>query len=174
MDLKSLKERIKEKTGLSDKSLTYIILAVCAVLLLIIINGLDSGQDKKTEPKLPESSVMQENDFCTELKKQLEEIVSEIDGVGKVKIMITVSGTSTQEYQTDIEKNSDQEKKKTVVLGNKEALVKGTLNPQIEGVLVVCDGGGNIRVQEKVINAVSTVLNISSSKVYVTNRIKER
>lgn len=105
---------------------------------------------------------------------QLEEIVSEIEGVGKVKIMLTVLGTSTVDYQADIERGGEQEKSKTVIIGNKEALVIGRQNPRIEGVLVVCEGGGSISVREKVINAVSTVLNISANKVYVTNRIKER
>lgn len=173
MSFKSLKEKIKEKTGLTDKSLTYIIIAVSAVLLLIIINSFDTTQDGKAEKQsiLPPA---ENTDYCAELTKQLESIVSEIEGAGRVRIMITVSGTSIKEYQTDTEKSSEQEKNKTVIIGSKEALVKEILNPEIEGVLVVCDGGGNIRVREKVINAVSTVLNISSNRVYVTNRIKER
>ena len=53
-------------------------------------------------------------------------------------------------------------------------LVRKIENPEITGVLIVCDGGDDIGVKEKVINAVSTVLNIPSNRVYVTNSSKER
>lgn len=78
------------------------------------------------------------------------------------------------EYQTDIDKSETDETQKTVIIGNKEALIKSIENPRVAGVLVVCEGGDSLKVKEKVINAVSTVLNISSGRVYVTNRIKER
>lgn len=175
MSFKSLKDKIKEKTGLSEKSLAYIIIALFAVLLLIIINSLDSAQKENSHPQQPDAlSNVDEGDYCGELTKMLESIVSEIEGAGRVRIMITVSGTAMNEYQTDTEITQDQQKSRTVIIGSKEALLKGVLNPQVEGVLVVCDGGGSVSVREKVINAVSTVLNISSNKVYVTNRIKER
>ena len=54
--------------------------------------------------------------------------------------------------------------------GKKEALVKKTLEPKISGAVVVCEGGDNIQISEKVIRAVSTALGISSSKVCVEDK----
>lgn len=45
MELRSLKEKIKEKTGLNDKSLKYIAMALLAVVLLITINSLESKKE---------------------------------------------------------------------------------------------------------------------------------
>ena len=39
--------------------------------------------------------------------------------------------------------------------------------PQVRGVIVVCDGGDNIAVKEKVINAVSGVFGISTTRISV-------
>lgn len=173
MNLKSLKEKITDKTGLSSKALTYIIIVLCATALLIALNSLedkDSGV-VNTERTEPESVSL---DYEKALCEQLENVISQIEGVGKVSIMITFEGTASNEYQTDIDKSETDETQKTVIIGNKEALIKSIENPRVAGVLVVCEGGDSLKVKEKVINAVSTVLNISSGRVYVTNRIKER
>ncbi len=45
--------------------------------------------------------------------------------------------------------------------GKKEALVRKIIKPQICGVVIVCEGGGDIKVNERVLKAVSTVLGIS-------------
>ena len=54
--------------------------------------------------------------------------------------------------------------------GKKEALVRKIIKPQICGVVIVCEGGGDIKVNERVLKAVSTVLGISSSKICVEGR----
>ena len=54
--------------------------------------------------------------------------------------------------------------------GKKEALVRKIIKPQICGVVSVCEGGGDIKVNERVLKAVSTVLGISSSKICVEGR----
>ncbi len=173
MDLKSLKQKISDKTGLSSKALTYIIIVICATALLIALNSFEDNGKKQAESEQdkPESF---DTDYERSLCGELEAVISQIEGVGKVSIMVTFEGTAQNEYQTDIDKSEKDETLKTVIIGNKEALIKSVQNPRIAGVLVVCEGGESIKVKEKVINAVSTVLNISSSRVYVTNRIKER
>lgn len=173
MDLKTLKEKITDKTGLSSKALTYIIIVICATALLIALNSFEDKDGEAAKAQRPEPEAVNLN-YEKALCEQLESVISQIDGVGKVSIMITFEGTATNEYQTDIDKSETDETQKTVIIGNKEALVKSIENPKVAGVLVVCEGGDSLKVKEKVINAVSTVLNISSGRVYVTNRIKER
>lgn len=94
MDLKSLKEKITDKTGLSSKALTYIIIVLCATALLIALNSLedkDSGV-VNTERTEPESVSL---DYEKALCEQLENVISQIEGVGKVSIMITFEGTAS-------------------------------------------------------------------------------
>lgn len=173
MDLKSLKEKITDKTGLSSKALTYIIIVICAAALLIALNSLENKDDETVKAERTEAE-SESLDYEKAICEQLETVISQIEGVGKVSIMITFEGTASNEYQADIDKSETDETQKTVIIGNKEALVKSIKNPKAAGVLVVCEGGDSLKVKEKVINAVSTVLNISSGRVYVTNRIKER
>ena len=51
--------------------------------------------------------------------------------------------------------------------GKKEALVLTQLEPKIQGVVIVCEGAGNIRVEADLTNVVTTALNIPSTRVCV-------
>ena len=52
--------------------------------------------------------------------------------------------------------------------GAEQALSVTELQPSVKGVVVVCEGGDNKEVQEKVRDAVKTALNITSKRVFVT------
>ena len=51
--------------------------------------------------------------------------------------------------------------------GGEEALLTKQLQPDILGVVVVCDGGSNSDVQESVVNAVSTALGLPTNRISV-------
>ena len=51
--------------------------------------------------------------------------------------------------------------------GEKQPLITTELQPKIQGVVIVCDGADNARVQWDLINVVTTALNISSDRVCV-------
>ena len=52
--------------------------------------------------------------------------------------------------------------------GKREALLKTEKQPKVKGVVVVCEGAGNIVVEQRVLNVVTTSLDIPSNKVCVT------
>ncbi len=172
MELKSIKESLKQRFKLTEKTTIYLIIASLAVILLIFMNGFESDETEEISDDYVVPNV--DTQFSDSLCKQLEEIVSKIEGVGDVSVMLTMEGSSSIVYVEDIEKADLEKKTETVIIGNKEALIERIDCPKVKGVLVVCTGGEDINVKEKVINAVSTVLNISSNRVYVTNSTKER
>ena len=51
--------------------------------------------------------------------------------------------------------------------GAKYPVVEKTLRPVVQGVVVVCQGAGDITVVSNITNAVSVVLNIPSNRVCV-------
>lgn len=157
---------IKEFLSSNNKIKIYLILATIAILLLMFIRT-DSEENKSSS----EGSINfeYESKYEQDITKELVNIISQIKGVGKVSVMLTIESTPVYVYSEDVQKTIDSKKTETVILPNKEALIKRIDTPKVSGVLVVCTGGDNPSVREKVINAVSTVLNISSSKVYVTS-----
>ena len=170
MEHKSLKEFFAQRFKLSKKTAVYLLAALLAVILLLATGNREDTAETASDASYSESDAM----FSKNMTSQLEDIISKIDGVGDVSVMLTTRGSSEIVYAEDTQKDELDRKTETVIIGSKEALVRKIENPEITGVLIVCDGGDDIGVKEKVINAVSTVLNIPSNRVYVTNSSKER
>lgn len=155
MDISKIREKIKS----SPKIITYITIVVICIALLLIMNSSFEESSAEEEDAL----TLGDTAYKDQLEKELESIISKIEGVGKVTVMLTVESTYSYEYVKDY---SDDETE-TVIVGNKEALISKISNPTVSGVLVVCSGGDSASVKEKIINAVATVLDIPLNRVYV-------
>lgn len=88
--------------------------------------------------------------------------------------MITAAGSGEYIYAKDEKVDTDSESvskdEKYVIIGGngqKQALVRKIGNPEISGVVVVCEGGESSVVKEKVYNAVAAAFNIPSQKIFV-------
>lgn len=137
--LKELRELWK-----GDKKITVALLVGAALILLLSFGGFKGGETGSVVRPCEERSA-----YEAELEKRLTEILSEVEGIGELRVMVTLDSSERTEY------------------GKNEDMLLGVKMPQVRGVIVVCDGGGNVIVQEKVIRAVSGVFGISSTRVSV-------
>lgn len=126
--------------------------------------------------------------YAAGLEERLTAILQEIDGVGKARVMVTLENGYRKVYARSEKTNNDlledvragdekktQEKQvteQTYVLvdgaGGKVPLVTAQLEPEVKGVVVVCEGGGDPLVAGKVVDTVRVALNISSARVSVS------
>ncbi len=183
------KEFIKKAYAfLAEKKRTIIIIVGLAGIALIFVSGLLPEQSD-SEPEPDEALPITAEDYRKQLENELAAIISRIDGAGEVSILITMETTTEDVYAVERkteEKNSHsassgnydsdgeyKEENKYVTIkrkdGSEETVLQKQIMPKIRGVLVVCDGGGNSVVKEKITQAVSGVLNISGGKVFVTD-----
>ncbi len=176
-DLISEVKKIFESNQPYSKRLKFAVACcIAAVLLLIITDSFSGCESNSDKEKFMEKSLetFDLNSYETELERSLEEILSRISGVGDVTVMLTVSGTSETVYAVDSDtsasSDSVQNRSSIIIIeksDEKEALVSKIKKPEINGVAVICEGGDNAHVKEKIVNTVSTVLGISSSRVCV-------
>ena len=133
------------------------------------------GDEGKTQPdKSDMQNTVSYDTYVQDTELRLKEILEKIEGVGKAEVMVTVSGTEEYIYAQE-EKVKDNEKDHSsenqyVLIGSgsrKEALLKKVVNPQISGVVIICEGGDSNIVKEKVYNSVSAAFDISSNQIYV-------
>ncbi len=138
---------IKELKGLfeGEKKNTLIIIAGLAVILLLALIPIGGGQDKGENSFSSEELLRYEET----LEKRLTDILSEIENIGQIQVMVSLDASARSEYG----KNAD--------------MLLGTQAPKVRGVIVVCSGGDDVIVQEKVIRAVTSVFAISSTRVSV-------
>lgn len=171
--------------GLAEGSKrTKLIIAIGLIgIILIMLSEVmpDKSSAKKTDAAENHPSVTagdENEEYKLRTEAQLKALLEQIEGVGECEVMVTLEGTTEYIYAENISKYSDNDGARTsdkfdnnIVFtekdGEKQALVKKIIKPQIIGVVVVCEGGGNIRVNERVLKAVSTALDISSAKICV-------
>lgn len=158
------------------KDNTSAVLIILAVLGLVLMFG---GNFIKTGTKNETSETFDESKYIESLESRIVGIVSEIRGAGNASVMINIVSTTESVYVKENKKsydsgtdNSKSETQDSIITmtdgsGNQYALVTKKIMPEIGGVTVVCEGGGDQNVKAAVINAVSTVLNIGANKVCV-------
>ena len=183
----------KEKKALVNVSAAFIV----GVLLLLSSNVLTT-EKKVTEKALAEISAPAEASVPQErnleggaeerLESRLENILSQIEGAGKVRVMITLAQsheivvaedgkydrTRTEEIDAQggrrtVESLNTSGTKLTIKGedGSVTPLILKTIAPRVEGVIIAAQGGGNAVVKEQLLKAVQTVLGVEPHKVQV-------
>lgn len=167
-----------------------IIIAICGVVLVMLPSGSKSNSKNTSIVNKNETSEniieLSGEKYCEQLEKRLEDILSRIEGVGNVKVMITLKATSEKivlkevaydksNEHTGTEANIIRENYKeeeSVVFqedsdGNTVPYVIKENVPEIEGIAVVAEGGNNTNNILKITNVVQALFGVSPHKISV-------
>lgn len=155
----------------SDRAKKIIVVCGLAAMILILLSSFfgRSGSNADSQDKI--YSIDYE-----ELEKKLEDklcgLILQIEGAGKVSVMITVDRTELILYEknskTNGSENDHSEETEVALSGNsKEPLEIGKIMPTIRSAAIVCEGAKDPIIRERVTNVASKALNIGISKVYV-------
>ncbi len=121
--------------------------------------------------------------YCEQTEQKLSALLQNMEGVGNCKVYVTLENGVEYVYATEEKNNADlaQDGDKTTEKNDTQTsviLVDGDtgetglllteIQPQIKGVVVVCDGGDTEGVVQRVTAVVTTALNISTRRVCVT------
>lgn len=196
--IKRLKEFI---AGQDRKKLIENTAIVVIIGIIIIIAGSTMFKDDKTgkaeqqqKSTLKNSEPLQQVDSSTDsIEIRLRSLLSQMQGVGKVDVMVTYSTTRENVPAYDIKKSQSSTEEKdneggsrsitqeeydsTLVYedstaGGKVPVVLKELEAEVKGVLVVAEGADSVAVRERISNAVTVVLDIPVHKVQVVQRKK--
>ena len=127
------------------------------------------------------------NAYEAELETRLTQILSRIEGVGEVQVMVTVSRSSELILQSDTSREEStiretdsqggsrdntelREEGQTVLTGGSgtsQPYVVGEIMPQVEGVVVACEGGDRPTVQAEISAAVQALFDLAPHKIKV-------
>ena len=200
--IKKFKESIsKQKEQNNKKNIeNLVVFLILLIITIIAINTIWGGKKEETNQengntsykKLAENinnSIDSNNSQLNEynLEENLEDILSKITGVGKVKVLVTYSETSevvamynekntlnnTEETdtnggvrkieQTDTDKEIIYEEKN----GQKTPITQKVIMPKIEGAIVTAEGASDPAIKTNIIQAVSAATGISTYRIHV-------
>ncbi|NMB08307.1 MAG: sporulation stage III protein AG [Tissierellia bacterium] len=175
---------------IDNKKLIYnvFIILIIGIILLIMAN-IFLKNNKKTDLNSQLDYSMREAlntdlDYGSLLESKLEEILMELKGVGKVKVMITLEDTIEKIPAFNTIKNNEttseidsqggtreivrEDMNIQIVTSNEGGLmVLKEIKPTVRGVIVIAEGAENLEIKEMLYEAVKTVLGISGNRVEV-------
>lgn len=140
---------------------------ICIILIIGVVLMAIAGTGKNTSVKDEDKEYI--SNSCDE-EKRLENILSQIDGVGDVSVMITYYSSSEKDiaYETKVSsrEKEESEDKKAVMTGGEPMVLKEVF-PKVKGVIVIADGGGSDTVKRAVSEAVSASLDVPAHRVCI-------
>lgn len=160
------------------------IVGLCLILLSELL-AAPAAEEAILQSQSEENEV-----YITNMEEKLSRLVENVSGAGKCHVMITLEQGVQYVYASESKKVVDETQshdgtdsskiqqkdnsERSIVLleenGVSRALVETSKEPQVKGVVVVCDGGNSSIVQERITQLLTTVLGIGSNQVCVVPR----
>ena len=201
--MKNIPNKIKELYSAEGKESkkkmeNMVILLIILIITCIAVNKIWNGDKKEDETQTRQNTTTgkqlatQENNSnsenTTDLQSNLERILSNIDGVGKVSVLLTYSEsselvplydetkseTTTEEADTSGGKRTttDTNTQKSAIMqenssGEKSIITQKTVSPKIEGAIITAEGGDNANVKTQIIQAVEAATGLATHKIQV-------
>ena len=187
----------KQEGNDKKKVENLVFFVILLVVTLIIINYIWNGNKQTTKQENITNTkklAMQNNNETdeeinesNELESKLENILSKIEGVGKVNVCINYSESSevvamynenakvstTEETDTSggIRKIEENNIQKDVVYkeenGQKIPITKKIVEPKIEGAIITAKGAKNSNIKANIVQAVEAVTGLATHKIQV-------
>lgn len=183
----------------------FLIMILIGILFLVIVWPV--GEEKKdteslmnrntneiteiSEEKIDLSGRMTEDDmlsYSAYLEKDLEEVLADMDGAGRVKVMVTIESSREAVLEKDVvslregttEVDSAGGSRNTTHISNQEETVftdegssaqtpyvKKINAPKVQGVLVAAEGGQNAKVVKNITEAIQALFGIEAHKIKI-------
>lgn len=157
MELKTFGRKVKDYA----KKYRYVLLVLVVGLIFMLIPS-----KKEDEEQVQPAETVQTH-LQPSLDELLADILSKIEGAGRVQVLLTKAKGEETVYQTDT--NGTQIS--TVIISSQERAEEGLImqvNPPVYlGAIVVCQGADSPSVRLAVVEAVSDVTGLGSDRISV-------
>ena len=175
-----------------------LILLLIGILLIVIVIPVETPQEKNAQKESGEetfSASVGEAQAAGEYEEYLEQktakVLEEVEGAGEVTVMITLrsggqkiiekdqssSAQTTEEADSEggTRSTKDQSSDKTSIYeqysdGSSTPYVSKELSPEIEGVVVIAEGGDDAVVVKNITEAVQALFGVEAHKIKIMKR----
>lgn len=150
--------------------------------------------DSDIETGLTTSTSKQDSSRLYELRleQRIRDVLKNVDGVGEVDVMLTLFSSSEKVLRVDKERSraatsetdssggtrqqADESLRESTVLagssGSGEPVVEKELAPEISGIVISAQGGGNASVQKEISEAMQALFGLPAHKIKVLKRVE--
>ena len=174
------------------KKWQLLILLLVGILLMVIVLPVPDGREGSEEKEIQAAGEMADtSDYEAYLEEKTARTLQYVEGVGKAEVMITLKSSSQKVIEKDQQSSSqtteeedseggtrtlnDISSDKTSIYeqnsdGSQSPYVSKELTPEIEGVVVIADGGDNAVVVQNITEAVQALFGVEAHKIKIMKR----
>ncbi len=168
----------------------WLICGLAGLLLLVIAAPVKQKEQKKTQEKTTVSQTQEQTDdqIRQSYEKQLESVLSQVEGVGAVQVAVAMESTGKKQVEKDSpedtstssekEDSGTQRSSQTVTTGETTVYedtgdgghtpyISSSTYPEIRGVIVVAQGGGNPVIVQQIQEAVIALFHVEAHEIKV-------
>ena len=148
----------------------------------------ESTNKSAIQEKVKNTTSYSSNTYITEMENKLGNMLKKVSGIGQVEVYITLKTSeeqvplkdtpSTQESLNEVDgeggnrtNSSVKQDESTVMVtdgsGNSVPYILQKLEPQVEGIVVVAEGGNNDAVKLEIMDAAEALFNVPANKIKV-------
>ena len=168
MKKNELLSALRSLQGGKGRTSLAVAVGVLAMLLLFVSEFLTSGNKQSDEAYTAQTDTVSQNQ--TQLEQQLEELISQLQGAGRTTVMVTLPTGEETIYAVDTQTGDLQQQEKHGLLQDGSALAETTYLPQVCGVAVLCEGGGDVRVAARITELLHSLLDLPANRICVEHR----
>ena len=161
-------DRIKQQAVEYLRRYRYAALILVVGILLLCI-----PEKKESQPSM--EPVYTQTQDTEDLQKQLSELLSRMEGAGKVQVLLTQASGESYRYQTDEEHQTDgngmELRKETVIVTSESRAQSGLITrvdpPVYLGAIILSQGADSANVRLALTEAVKSATGLSADKITV-------
>lgn len=176
------KSRMARLVGSPRARQAVILTGVLGVVLILLSEWITPDKTRASQAAPVPDAAQTTAAYADALEQRLTEVVRQIEGVGNCRVMVTLENgveyvyaseeKAGRDYSTQGDRLSQTDDSESSVIlvqteNGYEGLLVTELQPTVKGVIVVCEGGAEEAVRQRVIEAVSTGLAVTSKRVCV-------
>lgn len=189
-------EQLKKLKGIKkDQLLIFLLSGILLLVIAIPVKtekeektGVSQEEDRKNGSLDAAGSSGATDSYVRLQEERLREVLQKVEGVGKAEVMITLQtsaekvvekdipstwqdveesdsggGTRTTREESQTEETVYQEEED----GSRIPYVVKELEPRVEGVIVIAQGGGDAKVRQNILEAVQALFSVEAHKIKI-------
>ena len=173
------KELLRNLPALLERYKYPALILLLGVFLVLWPSGGKEPETQSPPETTAAEAIPAEEDYCAQMERELSGMLSQMEGAGRVRVMLTLKTGPISQYQTDRsmtasregEKESQSTQEQTVMIGRASAydepVVVSTAYPVFQGALIVAEGGADPGVRYQLSAAVAALLGLGADQITV-------
>ena len=148
----------------------WIIICVLIGIVLMVYGNINGEKEQKAIQTVSQFGSEDPSAYASFVEEKVREICMGIEGVGNVKVVVTLNGGYKTVYALNSQSSSSGYKNEIVLTGSgssEKALVVGYEYPEIAGIGIVAESGDSPVIKQRIISLVSSAFNIGTNKIEV-------